>query len=201
MDKKKLIYGVIGLLIGLVLGYWGTNALNRNYASNANGATNETQSGDLPPGHPPTGATGASSGASNAQSDGPQADVMAVIQQARNEPSNFDLQMKAAVLFAQIQRYDQALEFYQKARQAKPNDPAVLVALGNTSFELQRLPEAEQWYKEALKRSPRNEEALQNLATTLLNKGDKAAARTYVQQLEQVNPNNQALAQFRAQLN
>lgn len=201
MDKKKLIYGVIGLLIGLGLGYWGTNALNRNYASTANSGNKEAPAGDLPPGHPPAGATSPSGSASTAQSDGPQGDVMAVIQQARNEPSNFDAQMKAAALFAQIQRYDQAMEFYQKARQAKPNDLGVLVALGHTSFQLQLLPEAEQWYKEALKRSPRHEEALQNLATTLLAKGDKAAARTYVQQLEQVNPNNQALAQFRAQLN
>lgn len=154
MDKKKLIYGVIGLLLGLGLGYWGTNALNRNVASTTDSANSEAQSGELPPGHPPAGATGTGGGASTAPADGAQGDVMAVIQQARNEPSDFDAQMKAAALFAQIQRHDQALEFYQKARQAKPNDLGVLVALGNTSFELQRFPDAEQWYKEALKRSP-----------------------------------------------
>lgn len=201
MDKKKLIYGVVGLLLGLGLGYWVTNALNRNYTNTANssaeGATNTTE---LPPGHPPTSASGATGGSST-PADGPQADVMAVIQQARSEPANFDLQMKAGALFAQIQRYDQALEFYQKAQQAKPNDFSVRVALGNTSFELQRFQEAERWYKEALKLNPRHEETLQNLAAALLAKGDKAGARTYVQQLEQVNPNNQALAQFRTQLN
>ncbi len=201
MDKKKFIYGVVGLLVGLAIGYWATNALNRNYANTANGENNEANAADLPPGHPSAGATGANGGTSNAQTDSPQADVMAVIQQARNEPSNFDAQMKAAVLFEQIQRYDQALLFYQKAQQAKPKEISVLVALGNTNFNLQRLPEAEQWYKEALKLKPRHEEALQNLATALLAKGDKAAARSYVQQLEQVNPSNQSLAQFRAQLN
>jgi tetratricopeptide (TPR) repeat protein len=201
MDKKKFIYGVVGLLVGLAIGYWATNALNRNYANVINSGNNEANAADLPAGHPPTGATGASGGASNAQADGPQADVMAVIQQARNEPSNFDAQMKAAALFEQIQRFDQALEFYQKAQHAKPKELGVLVALGNTNFNLQRLPEAERWYKEALKLDARHEEALQNLVTTLLAKGDKAAARGYVQQLEQVNPNNQALAQFRAQLN
>ena len=237
MDKKKFIYGVVGLLVGMAIGYWATNSLNRNYANATNSGNNEANTADLPPGHPPTGATGATGGTSNAPADGPQADVMAVIQQAKNEPSNFDAQMKAAALFEQIQRYDQALEFYQKAQKAKPNDFGVLVALGNTSFDLQRFPEAERWYKEALKLkpddvsvrtdlglsyylrepketdkaiaeyraalgyNPRHEQALQNLVTALLAKGDKTAARSYVQQLEQVNPGNQSLAQFRAQLN
>jgi tetratricopeptide (TPR) repeat protein len=204
MDKKKFIYGVVGLLVGLAIGYWATNSLNRNYANATNSGNNEANAADLPAGHPSTGATGATGatgGTSNAQADGPQGDVMAVIQQAKNEPSNFDAQMKAAALFEQIQRYDQALEFYQKAQQAKPKELGVLVALGNTNFSLQRLPEAERWYKEALRLNARNEEALQNLVTTLLAKGDKSAARSYVQQLEQANPNNQALPQFRAQLN
>src|SRR5260221_12466944 len=114
MDKKKLIYGVIGLLIGLASGYWATNSLNRNYA-NANN-TNENSAAntaDLPPGHPPTGATGATgatSGNSSTSGDGPQADVLAVIQQARNEPSDFCGQVKAPGPFAPIQLQDQALE-------------------------------------------------------------------------------------------
>ena len=237
MDKKKLLYGVIGLLIGTGAGFWGTDSLNRNFAGAAPTERSAANSSELPPDHPPTSAAQSAAGSNAASGSGPQADVAAVIEQARNEPTNFDAQMKAGNLFLQIKRYDQAAEFYEKARQIKPQEHAVLVALGNAKFDLQLYPEAERWYKEALKikpddvdartdlglsyylrepkeldkaiaeyrislgYNPRHEQSLQNLITALLAKGDKAAARAYLQPLEQVNPNNQALAQFRAQLN
>lgn len=237
MDKKKLLYGLIGLLIGTGVGYWATDSLNRNFVGAAQTERSTANSPELPPDHPPTDAAQGAAGSNAATGSGAQADVAAVIQQARNEPTNFDAQMKAGNLFLQIKRYDQAAEFYEKARQIKPQEHAVLVALGNANFDLQLYPEAERWYKEALKikpddvdartdlglsyylrepkeldkaiaeyrtslgYNPRHEQSLQNLITALIAKGDKAAARSYLQPLEQVNPNNQALAQFRAQLN
>lgn len=235
MDKKKLVYGVIGLVLGLAIGYWGTNSLNSNAAGTTRTATNSTATDrELPPDHPPAGAA---AGQGGAMSGGQQNDVASAIQQARNEPTNFDAQVKAGELFAQINRYDQALEFYQKAYQIKKDNLSVLTALGNMSFDLKRYPEAERWYQEALKLNPRDvnirtdlgltyflrepkevdkaiaeyrtslgydprhEQTLQNLITALATKGDKAAARPYLQQLEQVNPNNQVLPQLRAQLN
>jgi tetratricopeptide (TPR) repeat protein len=155
MNKKKLLYGALGLLLGLALGFWGTDSLNRSMAGASNMAENQMpagqppNSGELPPGHPPASASG-----QGADAGGPQGDVTAVIQQARNEPTNFAAQMKAASLFAQINRFDQALEFYQKAYEIKKNDLSVLVALGNMNFDLKRYPEAERWYKEALKLNP-----------------------------------------------
>lgn len=234
MDKKKLLYGAIGVLLGLIGGYFGTDMLNHNMASATDAAKIAgANNAELPPDHPPTGAPAEE----NASGGGMQGDVAAVIQQARNEPTNFDSQMKAASLFAQINRQDQALEFYQKAYALKKTDLGVLVALGNAHFDLRHYVEAERFYREALKvkpddvnvrtdlglsyflrepkdldkaiaeyraslgYDPRHEQTLQNLITALLAKGDKAGARPHFQQLEQVNPNNQSLAQFRTQLN
>lgn len=240
MDKKKFVYGVVGLLIGTATGFWATNSLNRNFAGASQAERAAGGNAELPPDHPPTSAASAETareGGTGATGAGPQAEIAAVIEQARKEPSNFEAQMKAGDLFLQIRRYDQAAEFYEKARQLKPKEPLVLVALGNAKFDLQLYAEAERWYKEALKLkpedvdartdlglsyflrepkeldkaiaeyrtslgyNPRHEQSLQNLITALLAKGDKAAARPYLQQLEQVNPSNQALAQFRSQLN
>ena len=228
MNKEKTLYGIIGLLVGLIIGYAGTNSLNRGATPAPNAAGNATS---LPPNHPPPG--GAASG--NA-SGGMQGEVTAVIEQARKEPNNFAAQMQAAGMFGQIGRPDGALEFYDRAAQIKPNDFQLLAKIGDTNFDLQRYAEAEAWYQRALQIKPndatvrmdlglsyylrtpreldkaivayrdalradaRHEKTLQNLTQALLEKGDKAAAQTTLQQLEQINPSNTALAQFRAQL-
>jgi tetratricopeptide (TPR) repeat protein len=228
MNKERILFGIIGLLIGVIVGYIGTNYLNRTYSP-----APETSS-KLPPNHPQSGATGEGSGSNPAS--GPQADVMAVIQKARDEASNFDAQMQAASLYGQINRHDKALEFYERAYKLKPREFEVLVLLGNTTFDLQRFEEAERWYQAALKINPndptvrmdlglthylrqpknidqaiteyrkalnidpRHEKALQNLIAALIEKGDEASARESLKRLEQISPTNQALEQFRARL-
>jgi tetratricopeptide (TPR) repeat protein len=194
MNKQSYLYGIIGLLAGLIIGYIGTNYINQTYGPPPTADAPTRASNTLPPDHPPTG---------NAQSNasgGPQTDVLAVIEQARNEPSNFAAQMQAADLFKQINRHEGALEFYQRAYKIKPNDFNLLVALGDTNFELSRNDQAVRWYREALKIKPRHEKTLQNLTQALIAKGDKPAARESLKQLEQVNPGNPAIAQFRSQL-
>jgi tetratricopeptide (TPR) repeat protein len=161
MDKEKILFGIIGLLIGVIVGYIGTNYLNRTYSP-----VRET-SGNLPPDHPQQEPKGeASAGSSSNPATGPQADVMAVIQKARNEPSNFDAQMQAASLFGQINRHDKALEFYERAYKLKPKDFELLVLLGNTTFDLERYEEAEKWYQAALNIKPNDPTVRMDLGLT-----------------------------------
>jgi len=230
MNKEKLLYAIIGLLAGLIVGYVGTNYINGS-APNSR-ANNAASSGALPPDHPP--ASGADN-ASNNSAGGAQGDVMAVIQQARNEPSNFDAQMKAADQFVRINRKEGTLEFYERAAKIKPNDFDILVKLGDTYFDLQRYEEAAKWYEQALrvkadptvrmdlglsyylrsprdldraienfraalKTDPRHEKTLQNLTRALIEKGEKAEAAASLKRLEEVNPNNPAVADLRSRL-
>ncbi|MEO6724865.1 MAG: tetratricopeptide repeat protein [Blastocatellia bacterium] len=151
MNKENSLYAIIGLLAGLIIGYAGTNYINGDAPiSRTNTAAN---AGALPPDHPPaSGDSGASGGDSTSNTGGgAQGEVMAVIGQARNEPSNFDAQMKAADLFFQINRKDGAIEFYERATKIKPNDFDLLVKLGDTTFDLQRFEDAAKWYEQALK--------------------------------------------------
>lgn len=221
MTKENILYGVIGLLLGVIIGYIGTQTINRNYGS----ASAAQSAGNRMPG----GAAGQAAG-------GPPAAVMEAIQKARNEPNNFDLQMQAADLYMQIGRYENALEFLQRAQQLKPNDFDVLAHLGNVNFDLERYEEAAKWYQAALKLKPedvnmrtdlgasyylrkppqldaaiaeyrtslkydpRHEKTLHNLALALVDKGDQAGAREIVTRLEQVNPSDPALPGLKAKL-
>lgn len=138
---------IIGLLAGLIIGYVGTNYINGDApSSRTNTATNASA---LPPDHPPTSGDPNTSAGDSA--GGAQGEVMAVIGQARNDPSNFDAQMKAADMFLQINRKDGAIEFYERAAKIKPGDFDMLVKLGNTTFDLQRFEDAAKWYEQALK--------------------------------------------------
>ncbi len=162
MNKEKILFGIIGLLIGVIVGYIGTNYLNRTYSPTPD------ISGNLPPDHPqqaPT-AEASSGGSSSTPASAPQADVMAVIQKALNETSNFDAQMQAASLYGQINRHEKALEFYERAYKLKPKDFELLVLLGNTTFDLQRYEEAEQWYQAALKINPNDPTVRMDLGLT-----------------------------------
>lgn len=151
MNKENTLYGIIGLLIGVLVGYAGTNYLN---GAPPTPAAATASNGQLPPGHPPTSENAPTGNASEGAEGGPQNDVTAAIQQARSEPSNFAAQMKAASLFSQINRPEGALEFYQAAYKVKPDDPELLTSLGNTNFDLSRYEEAEKWYAQSLKVKP-----------------------------------------------
>jgi tetratricopeptide (TPR) repeat protein len=237
MNKPNYLYGIIGLLAGLIIGYIGTININKTYSPAATAGGPAAASDALPPDHPQTGATGDSSGAAGGASNGgPQAEVMDVIGRARKDPSNFEAQMQAADLFKQINRFEGALEFYERAFKTRPKDFKLLVALGDTNFELRHYEEAERWYQSALKQNPndatvrndlglsfylrsprdldgaiaayrdalkidpRYEKSLQNLTQALIEKGAKAAAGETLKRLEEVNPNNTAVAQLRSQL-
>src|SRR5215475_14816787 len=63
MNKPNYLYGIIGLLAGLIIGYIGTNYINQTYRPAATAGDPAADSNALPPDHPPTGATGDSSGA------------------------------------------------------------------------------------------------------------------------------------------
>jgi hypothetical protein len=63
MNKPNYLYGIIGLLAGLIIGYIGTNYINQTYSPAATAGGPAAASNELPPDHPPTGATGESSGA------------------------------------------------------------------------------------------------------------------------------------------
>jgi hypothetical protein len=63
MNKPNYLYGIIGLLAGLFIGYFGTIQINQTYRPTATAGGAAADSNALPPDHPPTGATGDSSGA------------------------------------------------------------------------------------------------------------------------------------------
>jgi hypothetical protein len=70
MNKPNYLYGIIGLLVGLFIGYVGTTHINSTLRPADKNGNPAGASNALPPDHPPTGATGGSSGDAASASSG-----------------------------------------------------------------------------------------------------------------------------------
>src|SRR5260370_35358677 len=121
MTKDNLMFAIIGLLLGFIIGFMMHSILSQREAA-PRAATPQTQA--MPPNHPPVGGD---------QGGDPQ-QVFAQVQQqlgkARNEPNNFEAQIEASRLEYQIQKYDSAIEFLLKANQIQPNNYETIATLG-----------------------------------------------------------------------
>src|SRR5215213_7932184 len=227
MNKENTLFGIVGLLLGLIIGFMFANNVNQKAAVVAPAAAVK-QNPNMPEGHPDiSGATNPAPAALSA----PQ--VQAAIEKAKQEPDNFEAQIKAAEVNYQIEAYDKAIEYLKQANKIKPEDYETIVNLGNAFFDSGNYAEAEKSYAAALEKKPDDEnvrtdlgltfifrdppeydraikefeqvlakninhpQALQNLTVAYTKKGNAAKAKETVDKLEQVDPTNVAISKLR----
>jgi len=161
MTKDNVLFVITGLLLGFIIGFMFANNANQRVSAMP-GSETAQQNPALPPNHPPI-----NPGQTAPVDQGTaMADVQAAIKLAKDQPGNFDAQMKAAESFYQIQRFDEAIEYLKRANQIKPDAYEPLVNLGNVHFDSNRFEDAEKWYMEALKVKPDDINARTDLGLT-----------------------------------
>lgn len=167
MAKDNILFSVIGLLLGFIIGFFFANSVNqRGTQPRAQTASATAPAGNLPPDHPPLPSNSVADPAGAGGAAMPQ--VQETIEKARSEPNNFDAQMRAAAMYAQINRYDQALEYLLKANQLRPESYETIVALGDVNYDMDKYEEAEKWYTIALQKKPEDVNVRTDLATTFI---------------------------------
>jgi tetratricopeptide (TPR) repeat protein len=225
MNKENFLFGTIGLLLGLIVGFMFANSINQNVAVTTP-ASIVNQDPNAPQGDPNATAMGKN-----------LPEVQAAIDTARNDKDNFEAQLKAAELYSQIQRYEGAIEFLKRANELQPDNYEVIVLLGNSNFDSKKYEEAEKWYTAALAKKaddvsvrtdlgltfmlrPEKDydraikefnksletdavhiQTLQNLAVAYTKKGDSENAQATVARLEKADPTNSALAKLKGDIN
>jgi tetratricopeptide (TPR) repeat protein len=145
MNKENLLFGAVGLLAGLIIGFVATNSLNKGTISGSPAAEMK-QNSNIPPGHPEIGGAGAKNGPAGAM----QPEVQEAIEKAKQSPDDFDAQIKAGEMYYQIERFDDAIPLFKRASQLRPDDRELIVQLGNVNFDGGHYDEAEKWYSQAL---------------------------------------------------
>jgi tetratricopeptide (TPR) repeat protein len=192
MTRDNLLFAIIGVLFGFIVGFLFASTMSQR---NGQVAPAVASSAQMPGDHPPVGPNAGGSTSGNMQ-----AEITTQIEKARNEPKNFEAQIKAAELYYQIQRYDPAIELLLKANQLKPDDYQTLVALGLVNLDAGHYDVAEKWYKAALMKKSDDVVTLSGLAAATLGKGDAKAAAQAIANLEKVDPTSEDLPRFKEKL-
>jgi tetratricopeptide (TPR) repeat protein len=191
MSRENILFGIIGILLGFIVGFMFASSMSQKMQ------TASTASQGLPSDHPPVASQPGGAGGNPEQV---RAQVTADIEKARNEPQNFDAQVKAAELFYRIGRFDQAIEFLLKANQLRPTDYNTVVMLAVINLDARHYEPAEKWYRAALKMKQDDIMVLAGLAEATLQKGDAKGGEEAIGMLEKVDPNSQDLPRFRQML-
>jgi tetratricopeptide (TPR) repeat protein len=154
MNKDNILFAIIGVLLGVIVGYvFATNLNQRDTQTRATGGRTAEQlapGSELPENHPQI--------PSNALKDqgGESSEDSAALKQAEAAPDNFDAQMQAAAILYQNRRFDEAIQLLTRANQLRPDSYEAIVALGNTNFDAGRYEAAEKWYTAALVKNPKD---------------------------------------------
>lgn len=156
--SSSILYGIIGIALGLIIGFIFTSSLNSNVAgSNATAAKAGSNS-----------KAGPLKGDEKMPDNHPKVDEAEIEEQVKaalefgKSNQDYDSQLKVgAYLYVQARRYAEAKPFLLKAHELKPDEFEPTVELGNLIFDqaqetnnLKLMPEAAEWYEKALKIKP-----------------------------------------------
>ncbi len=185
--QKNILFGIVGLIVGLSVGFFAANKINRSAISPQNITQTQTNPSFI-------NQQIESSDIKEQQPQGrPLPEVSEKLEKARNEPNNFDAQLEAANLYVKIRTLDKAQEFFNRAEKLNPSEYEKIVRLGNGFFDFGNFEKAEQWYELALAKKPDDVNVRTDLGVTFVEreKPDLERAVKEFQTSLQKNPNHE----------
>ena len=179
VNRNKYLIGLIGLAVGFIVSFFWTQDFNKN------NATPSVAASGMPGGAPGAGGQQAMMG-----------QVAGVIEKAKNAPNDFQSQVEAAKVFAQIERQAETVDYLAKAyaidatRFNQLGGAAAYV--GKYYFDQKSYSEAETWFNRAIQAEPNEADLYVGLAETYVQRQPPQPdqAITQLQQALRVDPKN-----------
>ncbi len=198
MEKSSLKSLLVGICIGAGIGYGFFKLTSGPAPTAASNAKPEAQKPapplapeqmkSLPNGHP-------SLDGSDSKPPADPATANAAIDNAKRAANadigNFVAQMDAAAALYQGKRFEEAIEFLNRARVLRPDNADTLIALGVTSSELGKFDEAANWLRKALAQNENDAETRTELALVLMKKKDYPGALSEGERSLKTAPNQE----------
>ena len=226
---KHIVFAILGLIVGLIIGFYGANKLNDGTKSADNLPVAETIVPNNPQVH--------SADIKEKVSNGAIADVQKVLDRAKNEPDNGEAQIEAGDMYAKIGKFAEAVAFYETANKTNPNNFQFTVKLANAYFDSNQFEKAGEFYDKALQinpndvgartdfgitfveranpdydraikefetsleTDPKHEPTLYNLSVAYFKMGDFEKSQNALKQLESANPNSKLIEKLKKIIN
>lgn len=186
MKKENILFAVVGLFIGFLGGFILANNLNRKAVSQTDTGA-QVAPAAAPLQNPQTQAVDIKETQKQAAM---MPEIAQTLEAADKEPGNFEAQIKAGDMYGRIQKFDEAVGFYEKASRLKPDDYQTIIKIGNTYFDAKQFGKAQKWYLQALEKKPADINVRTDLGITFVEseKPDLDRAVKEFQTALQTNP-------------
>ncbi len=166
---KNILYSLVGVLLGFFIGFTIANFSGRpRLGATTGGNTSAGRpvdpaqgDGQLPPGHPNLND---GSGAGSAAATSGQA--QAAMDAADRSPQDFTAQIRAAATFYQLEAFDKAEFYLNRALALKPDDPDALTGMGHTKYDTGDYVGASTYYEKILAQRPGDADVRADLGST-----------------------------------
>ncbi|HEX8503565.1 MAG TPA: tetratricopeptide repeat protein [Pyrinomonadaceae bacterium] len=159
MNRENILFSVVGLLLGYVVAFHLVVYVNQSHAAETAAAGAAAGAG-LPADHPAAG------GGDEAERQRLLAAAEESARAAREQPENFEAQMRAAEGYFAAGSFEDAIDFMTRANKLRPEDYNTLVRLGTVYSSAGRFEDAARWYTAALAKRPDDCDARSELALT-----------------------------------
>jgi len=171
---------IIFLFIGASLGFTWVNYTGRKSFAGAGAGSSPSSA--------------AVAGQNPHSQDGSMAEIQNLIRQAEENKGDFDLQIRVAQLFDQINREDKVAEYLENAAKLNPREFEKIFVLGNAFFDIGDYSRAREYYLKADQMRPSDPDVLTPLGVTAL-AGDPPDYEEGFKRLEhalKINPRHEA---------
>lgn len=186
MKNREVAFGIVGIAIGFILGFFVARAVHQGTAavqSQAPASGQATQ--QLPEGHP-----------------SPQ--VMEAVRQmeaaAQANPQDKEIRIKLGNSLYDMGRFNAAILWYEEAVKLDPENVNVLTDLGTCYLYTNQPPKAIEMYQRSLKIDPQHPQTLQNLGFTYFSTGAFQKAIQVWEKLLKAHPNYSHADEIRQQI-
>jgi tetratricopeptide (TPR) repeat protein len=127
--------------------------------------------------------------------DDPQKALQQLEDFGNDSPSNaIDMVLARAQLLASLERYDEALDYYDKYVQYRPDDESALLGRAELLLRMDRLDDSIEQYRAAAKRWPESAMSLNALGYTLADRTDRyREAEKLIRKALQYDPDSPAI--------
>lgn len=184
MKNRHIAFGIVGLLVGFVLGFFVSEASRRGNPVPQQQAASQEQ-GQLPEGHPPIDIAKR---------------IQELEQHIQEQPDHVDAKIQLGNLLYDVQRFGEAIPWYEKALQQAPNNINVNNDLATCYFATGNREKAFALLEKSLEMEADHPVALQNLGWFYFQSNNYAEAIKNWERLIAVHPDFQNIEEVKKQL-